>query len=198
MRSSHFRLVLLTSLALSFGLSARAADRTTSYLAALESINADQLERYVAHLADDELQGREAGKQGGRAAGDYLAEKLEELALQGGGIDGGFFQPFAPKYRNLLAMVPGSDPQLARQVVVIGAHYDHVGYGTRRNSRGTVGRIHNGADDNASGTSTLLEVAEAFTLLSEPPKRSILFAIWTPRTSALWGRSIWCAMRPFG
>ena len=68
-------------------------------------------------------------------------------------------------YRNLLAVLPGSDPDLKNQYVLVGAHYDHVGYGTRRNSRGPWGRIHNGADDNASGVSGVLEVAEAVALL---------------------------------
>jgi len=172
---------------------ARAAHQSASYLAALESINAEQLEQYVEHLADDKLQGREAGKPGGTAAGDYLAARLEELALQGGGVDGGFFQGFAPGYRNVLAMVRGSDPKLSRQVILIGAHYDHVGYGTRRSSRGTVGRIHNGADDNASGTSAVLEVAEALTMLAEPPRRSILFAFWDAEEKGMLGSKHWAA-----
>ena len=68
--------------------------------------------------------------------------------------------------------------EFRRQVVIVGAHYDHVGYGTSRNSRGPIGYIHNGADDNASGTSGLLEVAQAFTMLPEPPKRTVLLAFW--------------------
>lgn len=53
------------------------------------------------------------------------------------------------------------------EVVVVGAHYDHVGYGTSANSYGPTGHIHNGADDNASGVAGLLEVAEACTLLPQ-------------------------------
>lgn len=171
----------------------QAVERSASYLAALESITADDLQRHVDYLADDRLEGREAGTRGGRAAGHYLVQQLEELQLPGAGVDGGFFQPFAGNFRNVLALLKGSDPQLSHQVVILGAHYDHIGYGTRRNSRGPIGQIHNGADDNASGTSGLLEVAEAFTLLPQPPRRSILFAFWDAEEKGLLGSGYWIA-----
>ena len=88
-------------------------------------------------------------------------------------------------------MLDGSDPKLKEQVVVVGAHYDHVGRGNSHNSRGPIGYIHPGADDNASGTSALLELAEAFSLLPEPPRRSILFVgLRRRREGAAWARSI--------
>ena len=62
-----------------------------------------------------------------------------------------------PAERNILGMIEGRDPELKNEVIMIGAHYDHVGYGTRRNSYGPIGRVHNGADDNASGTAVVLE-----------------------------------------
>jgi hypothetical protein len=159
----------------------------------LESINADELRRHVEYLAGDALEGREAGRRGGRRAGDYLQKRLAAMKLRGAGVDGGFLQPFASSFRNVLARIPGSDPELASQIVVIGAHYDHLGYGTRRNSRGPIGYIHNGADDNASGISGLLELAEAFTLLTPPPKRSILFAFWDAEEKGLLGSRHWIA-----
>ena len=170
-----------------------ASDRSSSYWAALESITAGELKRHVDYLADDALEGREAGKRGGRAAGDYLLDRLGELQLRAAGADGGFIQPFAPNFRNVLGLLPGSDPELKNQVILIGAHYDHIGYGTRRNSRGPIGYVHNGADDNASGTSGLLELAEAFTMLAEPPKRSILFAFWDAEEKGLLGSRYWTA-----
>ncbi len=159
----------------------------------MESIRADELKQHVDYLADDRLEGREAGRRGGRAAADYLAHRLEQLNLRGAGVDGRFFQPFASNFRNVLALLPGSDPELKDRLVIVGAHYDHVGYGTRRNSRGPIGYIHNGADDNASGTSALLELAEAFTLLPQPPKRSILFAFWDAEEKGLLGSKHWVA-----
>jgi len=170
-----------------------AAERGSSYRAALESIRSAELKGHVEHLAGDAMEGREAGTRGGRAAGDHLAELLRDLGLRGAGVDGGYFQPFQPNFRNVLGLLPGSDPNLKQQVVIVAAHYDHIGYGTRRNSRGLVGKIHNGADDNASGTSGVLETAQAFTLLVEPPRRSILFALWDAEEKGLLGSKHWLA-----
>ena len=172
---------------------AETPQRSSSYLAALESITIDDLRGHVEYLADDALEGREAGRRGGRKAGDYLRRRLGKLRLRGAGTDGGFIQPLAPNYRNVLGLLPGSHPELESQVIVVGAHYDHVGYGTRRNSRGPTGYIHNGADDNASGASGLLELAEAFSMLAEPPKRSILFAFWDAEEKGLLGSRYWIA-----
>ena len=171
----------------------QASEKSSSYLAALESITADDLKGHVEYLADDALQGREAGRRGGRAAGNYLRDRLRDLQLRGAGVDSGFVQPFNSNFRNVLALLPGSHPELKDRVIVVSAHYDHIGYGTRRNSRGPVGRVHNGADDNASGTSALLELAEAFTMLAEPPKRSILFAFWDAEEKGLLGSRHWIA-----
>ena len=160
-------------------------------MAALESIQPEELVQHVAYLADDKLEGREAGSTGSQEAADYLAGKLDKLGMSPGGIDGGFFQPFDPNYRNILAVLKGSDPELSQEYVLIGAHYDHVGRGTPRNSRGTVGEIHNGADDNASGVSGVLELIEAFTILPDAPKRSILFAFWDAEEKGLFGSRHW-------
>jgi len=172
---------------------APAGERDASFALALESIRGEQLKGHVDYLADDALEGREPGTEGGREAGRYLAEKLQQIGLGGAGVDAGFFQPFDPNYRNVLGLLRGGDAKLGTRYVVVGAHYDHLGYGTRRNSRGQVGRIHNGADDNASGTSAVLEVAEAFTLLPQPPRRSILFALWDAEEKGLLGSKHWIA-----
>jgi hypothetical protein len=166
-------------------------ERNSSYLAALESIKADELGGQVGYLADNALEGREAGTRGGRAAGDYLACQYARLHLRGAGSDG-FCQPFSPNFRNILAILDGSDPKLRDQVIVIGAHYDHIGYGGRL-SLGPSGYIHPGADDNASGTATVLELAKAFTILSAAPKRSILFAAWDAEEEGLFGSKHWLA-----
>ncbi len=73
---------------------------------------------------------------------------------------------------NVVAVLPGSDPELRDTYVVFSAHFDHVGVG-RPNAAGD--SIYNGADDNASGTAALLEVAEAFASLPTPPARSLVF-----------------------
>ncbi len=153
-------------------------------LGALQSVTALELQQHVETLADDTFEGREAGSRGGRAAAHYLQAQLAEH-FEPAGPNGQFQQPFGAGYQNLLALLPGRDPQLRNQYLLVGAHYDHVGYGTRRNSRGPTGYIHNGADDNASGTSGLLELADA--LLLDPPRHSVLFAFWDAEEKGLLG-----------
>lgn len=159
--------------------------------AAVNSITTPELREQVEFLADDTLEGREAGSRGGKAAGSYLARKLAELKLQPAGDRGGYFQDFRAADRNILGLLPGSDERLKDEVIVIGAHYDHVGYGRPENSYGPFGHIHNGADDNASGVSGLLEVIEAINLLPESPRRSILFAFWDAEEAGLIGSRYW-------
>lgn len=77
---------------------------------------------------------------------------------------------------NVIGMLPGTDTQWQKQAVIIGAHYDHLG----RSSEGAldpdrVNEIHNGADDNASGTSGILELAQYFAAAEHRPKRSLIF-----------------------
>jgi S1-C subfamily serine protease len=158
----------------------------------LESINSTELRGHVDYLAADALEGREAGTRGGLAAANFLASRLAKVPLRAGGTDG-FFQPFVPNYRNVLAVLEGSDPQLKQQYVILGAHYDHIGYGNPRTSLDGVGQIHNGADDNASGTSGVLELIDAFAMLPEPPRRSILFAFWDAEEKGMLGSRHWIA-----
>jgi hypothetical protein len=81
---------------------------------------------------------------------------------------------------NLVAKVTGSDPDLKDEVVLVGAHYDHVGKDNR-------GRVFGGADDNASGTAGVLELARAFSNLAEKPKRSVVFIFFTAEEKGLLG-----------
>lgn len=74
---------------------------------------------------------------------------------------------------NVVGFLEGTDPQLKNEVVIIGAHCDHIGY--RKNHNPGEDYIFNGADDNASGTSAVMELAKAFGQLNPKPKRSILF-----------------------
>ncbi len=168
-----------------------AAERSAALRAAFESIQANALQTHVDYLADDELEGRLPGTEGSRKAGEYLKQRLKALKLEPGGPDGSYFQPFAPNYRNVLAWLEGSDPDRKQEVVIVGAHYDHVGRGCPRTSRGGIGEIHNGADDNASGCAAVLEVAAALTLLPEPPARSILFAFWDAEEFGFHGSIHW-------
>jgi len=167
-----------------------------SFESAVMSIRASTLKRHVTFLADDALEGREAGSRGGHAAGEYIVKQLRSLKLTPGGPKIGgryesYFQPFGDGYRNILVLLPGRDPKQKHEYIVVGAHYDHVGYGTRQNSKGPIGYIHNGADDNASGTTGVLEVLRAMASMSHRPNRSILFVFWDAEEKGLLGSDHW-------
>jgi hypothetical protein len=156
-------------------------------LRALNSIRAGELQSHVNTLADDQFEGREAGSSGGRAIGNYLMQHFASAGLRGGGENGTYFQTFGHNYRNVIGILEGSDPELRQQYVMLGAHYDHVGYGNRRNSYGPTGYVHNGADDNASGTAGILETVDAFASLPSAPRRSVVFVLWDAEEKGLLG-----------
>jgi hypothetical protein len=116
---------------------------------------------------------------------------METHGLRPAGDGQTYFQVFNGSSRNVLGLLEGRDPQLASEIILVGAHYDHVGYGRGNNSFGPVGYIHNGADDNASGVAGLLEIIEAATQLPERPRRSILFAFWDAEEQGLLGSYHW-------
>ena len=182
--------IALASLASPLDVAARAAEHMS---AAHASIRAADASRHVHALADDALEGREGGSRGGRAAGAYVVGSIEKLGLQPAGDNGTYYQNFG-SLRNILALVPGGDPALAHELVVVGAHYDHVGYGNASNSNGPTGYVHNGADDNASGVAGL--IAEALGHLPSPPRRSILIAFWDGEEKGLLGSYHFLRVRP--
>jgi hypothetical protein len=187
------RLCALILVAPSFLFSIAAAHGATELsarLAARNSVTASELQAHVAVLANDTFEGREAGSRGGRAAAGYIVERLRSYGLRGGGTDGGYTQALDGAQRNLLAILPGSDPQLRNEVILVGAHYDHVGYGNRSNSYGPTGYIHNGADDNASGIATILETAQALAA-NGALRRTVLFAFWDGEEKGLLGSTHW-------
>jgi len=93
---------------------------------------------------------------------------------------GVFFKKEKVNAFNIVAKVEGSDPELKDEVVIVGAHYDHVGKDNR-------GQVYGGADDNASGTAGVMELAKAFQNLEEKPKRTILFILFTAEEKGLLG-----------
>jgi hypothetical protein len=152
----------------------------------------------VRYLADDALMGRLAGSPGERCAGDYIASVFRKLQLRPAGEDGTYFQslpvasalnPHGPDGtgRNVIAALEGRDPVLRDEWVVIGAHYDHLGEGGGSNSTAPGQRaVHNGADDNASGVSALLHIAERLST-GDRPARSVLFIAFTAEEGGLLG-----------
>ncbi|MFN8255831.1 MAG: M20/M25/M40 family metallo-hydrolase [Bacteroidales bacterium] len=89
------------------------------------------------------------------------------------------------KARNVLAVLPGSDPKLKNEFIIIGGHLDHVGVNAKN-------EIRNGADDNASGVAVTLGIARAMAKNKFKPKRSIIFACWSGEEMGLLGSEAWC------
>lgn len=92
---------------------------------------------------------------------------------------------------NVVGKLPGSDPKLASEAVVVSAHHDHLGV---RDGKGDV--IYNGAQDNASGVAALLDMAEALSSLQPRPKRSVIFAAVAAEESGLLGSQYFCEHPP--
>lgn len=88
---------------------------------------------------------------------------------------------------NVIGLLEGSDPKLKHEYLVIGGHHDHLGYGRDASKRGNPDFVHNGADDNASGTAAVLELAQAFATARTRPKRSLLFMTFNAEERGLIG-----------
>ena len=156
----------------------------------VESINRLTAEAHVEFLASDELQGREAGFPGSRIAGHYIVSVLKSLGIQP--VGDSYYHPFDVYHaerqkkgqrwqvepdsivklknevhqklslKNILGMIPGKNSD---EYVIVGAHYDHLGIDPMLDGD----QIYNGADDNASGVSAVLQIARAFLATGEQP-----------------------------
>ena len=131
----------------------------------------------VIFLADDKLEGRQTGTDGEKAAANYIASRFKSLGIEPKGTDGYFqtfsFKPKTDPHQEVNYTVKDGDSTItgtnviafldnkAKNTIIIGAHYDHLGYGAEGSLfRGESQEIHNGADDNASGVAVLLNLAE--------------------------------------
>ena len=153
----------------------------------------------VKVLAADELGGRLTGTAGADSAAAYVARRFAQVGLQP--PPGGWFQPFtvskdAPAVqhanlgdlngKNVIGILPGRDPVLRNETVIVGAHYDHLGLGGfGALDPDSAGRVHNGADDNASGTAALFAIAER--LRAAPPARTVVFIAFSGEELGLLG-----------
>lgn len=153
----------------------------------------------VIFLAADDLGGRAIDTEGEQKAADYLAAQFEEIGLQPKGTEG-FFQPFTvsnPTNPHEEAVI-GTDGEgvtgrnvigyidnLSDHTIVIGAHFDHLGMGGQGSLHRGDSAIHNGADDNASGTAALVALADI--LKHEEHSSNFLFIAFSGEENGLWG-----------
>ena len=141
----------------------------------------DRLTRHVYTLAGDSLRGRKAGSEDAAKAAAYIVSQFEEIGIQPY-YEEGWYQPFERNgntYKNVIGVIPGNDPVLKDEYIIIGAHYDHLGVRD--------GQIYNGADDNASGTATIIEMARILKSQQNSLKRSIIVAAFDAEEIGLWG-----------
>jgi hypothetical protein len=162
-----------------------------------EDITAAELRAHVYRLASPEFLGRKG--PGAARASRHIAAAFQRLQLKPA-FGTSFFQPIPspladeddPKDnyigRNVAAVLPGSDPQLADEWVLLSAHFDHLG------KKGKT--IFPGADDNASGVAMLLEVAERFALRKEKPKRTVVFVAFDQEETGLLGSTYFATHAP--
>lgn len=159
-------------------------------------ITAEHVRPHVEYLASPRLEGR-GGARGKRLAAEYLAKYYRSLGLRPLFSDASFFQniPGTPdeegretiRGRNVAAWLPGSDPKLRDEYVIVSAHYDHLGIRD--------GELHPGADDNATGVAMVLEVARQLASRPQPPRRSFVFINFDLEEYLLWG-SRWFVAHP--
>ncbi|SHJ81434.1 M28 family metallopeptidase [Pseudozobellia thermophila] len=145
--------------------------------------SAPEIAAIMNFLASDELEGRDSGSEGIAKAADFI-----ETVFKRNGIS-----PYFSSYRdtlsnfdkpayNMVGYLEGTDPDLKNEFVIIGAHYDHIGIIKEENGDA----IANGANDNATGTTTVLELARYFGK-NRTNKRSLLFALFSAEEKGLLG-----------
>lgn len=184
---------------------------------ALNTINRSSAEATINFLASDELQGREAGFHGSRVTSEYIVSLLQWMGVSP--LADCYFQPFDAyrkerqkkgrlevhpdsiaklkqevhqklTMRNVLGMIPGKN---TKEYVIVGAHFDHLGIDPVLDGD----QIYNGADDNASGVSAVLQIARAFLASGQQPERNVIVAFWDGEEKGLLGSKYFVQTCPF-
>ena len=152
---------------------------------AIASIEESDIRADLTYLASNELAGRKAGSEGDKKAIDYIVNKFKEFGLEG--RDGNYTQPFTrlrTSTANVIGILPGNDPVLKDEVIVVGGHHDHVGV--------RFSRTYNGADDNASGVTAIIAMAKAISNFKGQLKRTVVFMAFGAEELGLLGSQYYC------
>lgn len=164
-----------------------------------ENVSEQNLRKTVSYLASDDLKGRLTGSEGERKASEYISKEFKSLKLKP--FEGkSYIQHFSydlklnPHEESSTVKINGRNvvgylDNKASKTIIIGAHYDHLGLNEHHNSTlmNSDGQIHNGADDNASGVSAVLELARIFSQNKTKEKANYVFALFSGEEDGLMG-----------
>jgi len=177
---------------------------------ALDVITAESLRADLSFLASDELKGRFTPSPGLDVAAEFIASRFRAAGLEPA-VAGSYFQradltSYAEQAEkktgnletrivgnNVLGILRGTDPKLNQTFIIVSAHYDHIGTVqtghpfTKQPTTNDGDQIYNGADDDGSGTVSVIALAQAFSKLKQRPKRSILFLAFCGEELGLFG-----------
>ncbi len=157
--------------------------------------SAEKLMSHVNFLAAPEREGRGFGSAGLAASRDYIRDQFVAAGLKPGGDNGTWFQAFTAtggtdkkekSLQNVIGMLPGADPRFKGEAALLTAHYDHLGMGWPGARVDAIGKLHPGADDNASGVAVLIEMAKQLAA-GPPPPRTIVFVVFSGEEAGLLG-----------
>jgi hypothetical protein len=160
----------------------------------------------IAKLTSPAMEGRGVGTKGLSEAADFIAAQFKTYGLLPGGDRGTYLQTFTipsgpdgkpHRAANVIGYLPGAKAEWKTQSAIVSAHYDHLGHGWPDVHKGDEGKIHPGADDNASGVAVLLELARAMAA-ADRPSRNVIFVAFAGEEAGLAGsRHFASAPSPF-
>jgi hypothetical protein len=206
------RIPILIMIALAVACGGGEVEEAAVGLADANHSRAERLRSLLSTLAADSMEGRRTGTEGAAKAARFLAAELERYGVEPAGDDG-YFQtvPMArveirgrerltiasatidfdtisadrilDAEVNVVGIIRGSDPEVAGEAVILGAHFDHVGIGQPVDGDS----IYNGADDDGSGTVAVLEIARDIIDSGTPPRRTIIILLSTAEEMGLLG-----------
>ncbi|MDR7211821.1 M20/M25/M40 family metallo-hydrolase [Flavobacterium piscis] len=177
---------------------------------AQNGINAKTFYKHDKYLSSDKLEGRFPGTKGNNEAASYIKKHFKKYGLKE--FNRNYYQSFklfvkaginkvksdSVTTQNVVGYLEGSDEKLKNEFIVIGAHYDHWGWGGEGSGskKKEAMAIHNGADDNASGVSALLCILQELSKAAVKPKRSIIFISFSGEEEGLLGSKYFVSNLP--
>ncbi|GGF29074.1 M20/M25/M40 family metallo-hydrolase [Flavobacterium limi] len=173
-------------------------------------INAKTFYKHDKYLSSDKMEGRFPGTKGNNEAASYIKRYFKKYGLKE--FNRNYYQTFklfvkeginkvksdSVNTQNVVGYLEGSDEKLKNEYIVIGAHYDHWGWGGQNSGskKKEAFAIHNGADDNASGVSALLCILQELSNAKVKPKRSIIFISFSGEEEGLLGSKYFVSHLP--